>query len=1616
MNRIWGGQRVSAANTVLRYRMSQTTIHTILKEFREAATDNRDLGDRFELLIEAYLKTDPIYQDLYSNVWMWMDWPLRGNEPDTGIDLVAEERATGNYCAIQCKFYDPSTVLDKHHIDSFFTASGRDPFTTRLIVSTTNRWSKHAQSAIKNQSIPVARLNVHDLDSSPIDWSQFSLKRPRSLTVKPKKQLREHQRTALTNVMEGFKKSDRGKLIMACGTGKTYTSLKIAEQFVQDKPANVLFLVPSISLLSQSLREWSAEANVGLHSIAVCSDTKVGKQKKSDDTADIDIQDLSVPATTKAQVIADNVRAFAGQRLLNVIFSTYQSIQSIADAQSKGLPEFDLIICDEAHRTTGVTEQGKEASYFVRVHDQDFIQGKKRLYMTATPRLYGDSAKTKAQENDIEICSMDDKDLYGPEFHRLGFGEAVGNGLLTDYRVMVLAVDEKYVSSAFQHQLADNNNELKLEDAVKITGCWNGLSKQLQTDAEGGSIDDLQTMCRAVAFSNSIKDSQRFVDLFGQIVEDYGRSHPDEDILRCELDHVDGTQNSLKRHEKLDWLKADTSSKVCRILSNARCLSEGVDVPALDAVMFLSPRNSVVDVVQSVGRVMRLAPGKKYGYIILPVGIPAGVKPEVALKDNKRYKVIWQVLQALRAHDDRFNSSINKLELNKVRPPEIDVIGVGGDAGDDIEKVGSESDKFKTSQLSLNFPELEEWRNAIYAKIVQKCGDRRYWEQWAGDVAKIADGHISRIKALLDSSNLKAREAFDDFLTGLHENINPNVSEDDAIEMLSQHLITKPVFDALFEGYAFTERNPVSLAMQKMLDVLEGESLAKDTAKLEQFYNSVRKRASGVDNAEGKQHIITELYDKFFKSAFPRLTNRLGIVYTPVEVVDFIVQSVDQALRREFSVGLTDIGVHILDPFTGTGTFMVRLLQSGLIRPQDLIRKFQEELHANEIVLLAYYIAAINIEETYYGLQGGDYNPFNGIVLTDTFQMLENEGTQAKPVIANWAHQFSENDARAKRQKVQNIQVIIGNPPYSAGQSSENDGNKNVKYPQLDSRIGETYAKYSSATNKNSLYDSYMRGIRWASDRIKEKGIVCYVTNGSFIDNNAMDGLRKCLVDEFTSIYCFNLRGNQRTSGETSRKEGGKIFGSGSRASIAITLLIKNPDTPFSGQIFYHDIGDYLTRQDKLKIISNFGGIDGIEWREIFPNNSHDWINQRDPAFNGFTALGNKKDSTEKTIFSSYSNGVKTNRDAWCYNFSRNAVAANMSRMIDFYNQQVAQYQALKDKPSVDKFINTDPTKISWSQGIKNNLEKLKSDQLDGNSIVSGIYRPYCRQWMYFNKCWNDRTYQMPKIFPIAPLENLVICVSGTGAGKSFSVLISSVVSNLHFLDTSQCFPLYTYKKSDRSTLFDTTDQPEYTRNENIPDTILLEFQTIYSDLTLTKEDIFYYIYGILHSSEYKKRFAADFKKMLPRIPYAHDFWIFSKAGRKLAYWHLNYESIEPYPLEEYKAELFLDEDDYRVSKMTFGKQNRQVDKTTIIYNSKIKLAGIPLKARDYIVNGKPALDWIMERYQLTKDKKSGIANDPNDWSDDPRYILDLVKRIVRVSVETVDIVNSLPLMNERNC
>ncbi|MFC6706188.1 DEAD/DEAH box helicase [Flexivirga alba] len=1604
-----------------------TTVYEVLDELRKQSTSEADKGSKLERLMEQFLRTDPMYADQFSHVYLWNDWPGRDGKHDTGIDLVAVDRTTGANVAIQCKFYAPDSTIGKQDIDSFLSASGKEGFGERIIVSTTDKWNSHAEDAIQGQQIPVRRIGMAQLEASPIDWDEFDWSAPQHLPVSDKKKLRPHQVEAVTAAVDGLATQDRGKLIMACGTGKTFTSLRLAERMA-GAGNSVLFLVPSISLLSQTLREWATEAEVPLAPLAVCSDKKATARSKATDE-DISAVDLALPSTTNVAVLqARLAQAAAEQDAMTVVFSTYQSIDVVAQAQKSGnLSPFDLIICDEAHRTTGVTLGDANESHFMRVHNNDYLAGTKRIYMTATPRIYDDTSKAKAGDTNAVLASMDDETKFGPELYRLGFGEAVERDLLTDYKVLVLAVDETSVSRTFQLQLADEGNELRLDDAAKIVGCWNGLAKR--GDAEHSFGSDPSPMRRAVAFAGTIKDSKQIESLFGETVRQYAAAHELDDadgdpVLSCEIQHVDGTYNALERNTRLDWLRAPVPDGTCRILTNARCLSEGVDVPALDAVMFLSPRKSVVDIVQSVGRVMRKAPGKEYGYIILPIGIPAGMTPEQALRDNKRYAAVWEVLQALRAHDERFNAMVNRIELVKARDEKINVIGVPGpDSRGDQDGPGDG----QGTQGALGLTWLDEWREAIYAKVVAKVGSRTYWEDWAKDIADIAGRHITRITSLLDGGNPVVTAEFDRFLDGLRGNLNERITRADAIDMLAQHLITRPVFEALFGGYDFTKHNPVAQTMERMLDALDEHRLDDENQSLQKFYDSVRMRVHGVDTADGRQQLIVQLYDTFFATAFKKTVDKLGIVYTPVEIVDFILRSADHVLREHFGHGITDEGVHVLDGFVGTGTFIVRLLQLGLIEPHDLARKYAHELHANEMLLLAYYIAAVNIETTYQDVIRGSidpdapYEPFPGLILTDTFQSWENDDRLDTSV-------FVQNNARLEELKKLDIQVIVGNPPYSSGQDSANDNNANEKYPDLDTAIRDTYAARSTATNKNSLYDSYIRAIKWATLRIKDRGVIAYVTNGGWLDSNTADGMRLTLADEFSDIYIYNLRGNQRTAGEQSRKEGGKVFGGGSRATVAITLLVRDPAHAGPAQIHYTDIGDYLTREQKLAKVHESSSVTGLEpVTHIQPNAHGDWLNQRRDDFDKFLPIGEKRSAA--TVFSLFSYGLNTARSAWAYASCRASLRDSITTTLDTYNADRAQTKV--------PVLTLDATRIKWSRTLENAVKRNIELAWEDSAVRRATFRPFQAQWTYFDPHLNDQQYSLNRLYPVPDAANFGMYLVNPGSDKPWSSLMCGPLPDLSVYGSGsgQFFARWRYERIDAGdgmlaldTSTGDTVVDGYRRIDNITDEALANFVAAYGD-SIAKDDIFFYAYGLLHSPDYREIYAADLRKMLPRIPLVVDPWPFVDAGRRLSELHVGYETVTPYPLDGLDAQPLVGRNAYDFfavgdKKMRFGKPTAEqkaagekADRSTIVYNSNITLRGIPDEAYRYMLGSRSAIEWVIDRYYIKTDKASGIVNNPNDWSrevGDLRYILDLLARIVTVSLETMKIVDALPSLQIR--
>ena len=1584
--------------------------------------DPRERGRQFEPLVEQILKTDRMFRERYAGVWLWSHWPGR-RSGDIGVDIVAQ-RFDGGLTAIQCKCYDPANTLYEQDLATFLAYTNAD-FDERLIISTTPNWSRNLLALITNQRPPVQRLDLFGLEATTIDWDAYLSDETAPLEERPRKEVRPHQQRALDDVIAGLQEHDRGKMIMACGTGKTFTALQAAEK-VAGPGGRVLFAAPSISLVNQALREWGHDAETPIRAFAVCSDPKVGRGDSDGARA----YDLPIPATTDPEQLAAAATEEADDRL-TVVFSTYQSMDVIRRAQDAGMPAFDIAVCDEAHRTTGYALDDEERSSFLQIHDADAIRARKRLYMTATPRLYNPAAKRKAEAADAYVASMDDEETYGPELHRLNFAESVEGDLLSDYKVAILVMDEEQIAREYQRELADDEAGLNVGDVGRVIGCLNGLAK---LDPEHDQFqNDPKPMQRAVAFSNTIKASERFVELVGMLQDDAGR---EQRGIQVEAAHVDGKSGVLVRADRLAWLGGETMvmEGQCHILSNARCLTEGIDVPSLDAVLFLQPRKSQIDVVQAVGRVMRRAPGKKHGYIILPVVVPAGDDPASALDRNNAYAHVWEVLQALRSHDERFDAWVNKLDLNRdhANAP-VAVIGVGPRGGEVNEEPGGANGERRIRDETAQYviagleERVEQWRDAIYAKIVERCGERRYWEQWAESVSDIARRHHTRIRALIEAPG-GAGERFDEFVAALRNNLNDSISEDDAAAMLSQHLITRPVFDALFGGSEFTALNPVSQVMQRMADELEGRGLEAETEELAGFYASVRRRVEGIDNAEGRQRVAVELYDNFFRRAFPRDAERLGIVYTPVEIVDFIIRSVSDLLQEHFGASLGDEGVHILDPFTGTGTFVARLLQSGLIRPDDLSRKYREELHANEILLLAYYIAAVNIENGYREALAGagrdaEYEPFDGIVLTDTLQLSEEDDPMDEVF-------FPRNNARAERQRSLDIRVIVSNPPWSVGQRAQSDLNPNQPYPTLDASIQQSYAEPSQAGKKRNLYDSYVRAIRWASNRVRGAeggGIVAFVTNGSFIDASSFDGFRRALAAEFHEVYVYNLRGNTRGSGDTVRREGGKVFGQGSRATVAVLLLVKRagPITK-PALIRYHDIGDYLTQEQKLEIVAK-SRLETMAWGEIHPNEAGDWIKQRSNRFlaaRPLAEVGGQPPGSAAPLFAFSTAGIVSARDAWVFNSSDAALRQHVGRAAGFFNEQVAGFavpagSSAQRLDAARKHAVRDDSRFRWCLATEHRLSRGQRIEIDEDGFRLASYRPFFRQNVYMDKALNYTTRQMPRVFPAGTRRVRAIVVTNKVVGETVGVLAVDTITAYHFAGSDgRFFPRYLLDDMAPDRVQPTLLGARR-REDNLNGEALAAYRAHLGE-DVTSDQVFAYAYGVLHSPEYRERYAADLARLLPRIPDPADrdtFDAFAEAGQQLLDLHIGYEDIEPYPLDEQVADGAPPVPErYRVEKMRWGGQARNPDLSRIVYNDWITLAGIPDEAHDYAVGPRSALAWLIDRYQVKTDKASGIVNDVNDWGlerGEPRYILDLVKRIVTVSVETMRIVRGLPELRE---
>ncbi|GAA8590566.1 DEAD/DEAH box helicase family protein [Helicobacter pylori] len=1280
--------------------------------------------------------------------------------------------------------------------------------------------------------------------------------------------------------------------------------------------------------------------------------------------------------------------------------------------------EIDLVICDEAHRTVGALYSSNERddkNAFTLCHSDENIQAKKRLYMTATPKVYSESSKAKAKESDNAIYSMDDESIFGEEIYTLNFTRAIALDLLTDYKVMILAVRKEDLSGVTNSvnqkisRLEAQGTKLdkKLIDnefVCKIIGTHKGLAKQdlIALDDENKKDYDLQNKNdttpsqRAISFCKSINTSKRIKESFETIMECYNEELKKKSFknLTISIDHIDGTMNCKVRLEKLEELN-EFKPNTCKVLSNARCLSEGVDVPALDSIVFFDGKSAMVDIIQAVGRVMRKAKHKKRGYIILPIALEESeIQNLDEAVNNTNFKNIWKVIKALRSHDPSLVDEATFKEKIKI---------FGSDDNNETNQDDEELKKDKTEQDPKQAPKtlfdailLQDLANAVYNVMPTKLGDRNYWENFTKKTGNIARTLNNRLKDIFE----KNPEFFHGFLDSLKGNIHSNIKEDEALDMITSHIITKPIFDAIFGDNI---KNPISKALDKMVEKLSILGLQGETKDLKNLYESVKTEAMHAKSQKSQQELIKNLYNTFFKVAFRKQSEKLGIVYTPIEVVDFILRATNGILKKHFNTDFNDENITIFDPFTGTGSFIARLLskENELISDESLKEKFLNHCFAFDIVLLAYYIALINITQAAQN-RDSSLKTFKNIALTDSLDIYEEKNDKG---VFDLFKDLEENKEIKDTIEKQNIRVIIGNPPYSAGAKSQNDNNQNLSHKKLEKRVCEKYGKNSTAKNNGGITtrDTLIQSIYMASELLKDKGVLGFVVNGGFIDSKSGDGFRKCVAKEFAHLYVLNLRGNARTSGETSQKEGGQIFDSGSRATIAIIFFVKDKSVP-NNTIFYYEVEDYLKREAKLNLLAGFENLDLVPFKEITPNDKGDWINQREDGFEKLIPLKRDKKLQNPSVFDINSNGVVTGRDSWVCNFSKDALMLSVQKCIDTYNADLKRFnarfrEAFKQrtkgvksaelyKQLNDKEITTDKTKIAWTVGLKNKLiknENLQESHKD--RIRLALHRPFNKQWLYWDKDWINRQGRFSKIFPDKDAQNVVIN-TGVGNGKNFSALVSDCISDYGLISPNQAYPLYYYDDLGN-------------RHYAISGYALNLFRKHYEDNLIAEEEIFYYIYAILHHKGYLEKYKNSLTKEDPRIALSEDFKELSILGKELAELHLNYESGEMHASVEYKTLMNAEEEGYYDVETMTKKGDR------INYNNHIAITKIPKKASDYVVNGKSAIDWVIERYKKTTDKDSLIENNPNDYAGG-KYVFELLCRVIKLSEKSVDLIEKI--------
>ncbi len=1420
---------------------------------------------------------------------------------------------------------------------------------------------------------------------------------------------------------------------MACGSGKTFTAFSIIKAITQPG-ALILFLVPSLDLMRQTISFSRRDADFDFDGFAVCSDQTTAYKSQQDN---IFVSDAEIPISDVIRSPADIKNHYDHLKKIsktnrNIIFSTYQSLDKIIATQRFfNLPCIDLIVCDEAHRTAKIKDKAvKKKDNFSSVHDNNKLQANKRLYMTATPKVFTKSkwVKQKHDYENVELWSMDDdpNGIFGKHFFTFSFSEGVAKKCLSDFRVIVLGLCETEYTAEYQKykesvqhdydaykESVENKNELQtarpankkvdlmieLSDYTRLMGVFKILAEE--------NINSAIAFCRFATkkAGNSL--------LLANFFEDYKKRF----LLKKEtkIIHIDGTMSTAQRRSKINELENHAPGE-CVVLSNARCLTEGVDVPALDAVIFMHGRKSKIDIVQATGRVMRQQKDKKYGVVILPIvgrlnekQLTNEITKRLITVNSDEFKKIEDVLNALRSPqvkpligknannvrelDDEWNKNlievVVRINVKKIKKLLLQQNAHTPSKKEDVKKQEIEYSNILEKQINKAILTSEKY---IKSGVLKRIGSRSYWSIWMGDyLVKTASRTKDHIYNLLNKE--ENQELFNKFSKKLKTYLNPNISKEDVINLLRDSFVTEPIFNILFPNSLIN--NPVAKTITDFIQSLKLDN-AMDVEKeaLKSFYNEIELEVKTINEEKAKQNLLKKIYGEYINLIYPGKAKELGIVYTPVEVIDFLLKSVSYLLKTEFNnSSFNDKEVKILDPFTGVGTFISRLLSEdlNLINGEHLLYKYNNDIYANEILLLPYYIASTNIQHVFntrFKTEYSQYLPFPGIIWTDTFQLYEKQfETQMQMKLSK-----DDNNERISKQEKEAINVIIGNPPYSI--------KKNNKYKKLDSDIHKL-ASLSKAKGKNKLFDSYIKSFFFSVHQIKKnnkKGIIAFITNNGYLNNISSDSFRKYFLEkEFYKIFIIDLKGDIRSDIRLhEKKEGESIFKNTMIGScLFIGILNEQAHSEIKGKVFYIKVGNNWKSEKKLEWLSRKKSIEILwknnEFTKIYSDKNGDWFDKKVLWPKSYIKL-------RKGIFNLWSNGVKFHKLRFATNFSEIKIKPAMEKEIDKYNSY---------------FVNKN-IKFS-SKELNEKIEaNIVSPSFDENYLRFIQTRPFVKKWCYYDEHWILSHYQMKKICPITgSSENIMI-------NFYINPLAVKTLTTYSFIEGVQNYPFYLYDSKSQDLLKKTE-----TTKTNINNLAHKYFHyKKNNDAMINNDLILDYTYGFLHYKEYQTKFKNNFiARDSPYIckPKSYNCFLkISKIGKQLKELHLNYENCcykgknVPYNAEFEKGNWDLEDSDYKVRKMSWAKdQQGNVDKSKIIFNEFIAIKNIPLQAYQYKVGFKSAIKHVMDGYKVEEKKNS----DPNDFAietmHDPKYILKLLIRIINLSLITLDLVKQLPDFNK---